>query len=209
MQRSYLALWHITQCEHFPTRSFTWRGLLVCDWLHSVRQNHFYIMLLFNQGYYYIQSLNFGYVLQEDSVQNPRQWSSNPLHPFERRGILFGRSSVKQHPSRRWDLSTRTPICIQKLQTVPGCIHSDVLATHPNVSATRPNAFQCSTSKRISFPNTDIGRQLQPSEQHSYSVWTLSLIRQDVQKSCNPPDAQSLLWKLRAIEVQPSRRESI
>jgi len=91
---------------------------------------------------------------------------------------------------------------VQKLQTVLSCIH-------PNVSATRPNAFQCSTSKRISFPNTDIGRQLQPSEQHSYSVWTLSLIRQDVQKSCNPPDAQSLLWKLRAIEVQPSRRESI
>jgi hypothetical protein len=47
--------------------------MLVCDWLHSVGQNHFYVMLIFNQGYCYIQSLHFGYVLQEDSVQNSRQ----------------------------------------------------------------------------------------------------------------------------------------
>jgi hypothetical protein len=30
-------------------------------------------MMLINQGYCYIQSLNLGFVLQEDSVQNSRQ----------------------------------------------------------------------------------------------------------------------------------------
>jgi hypothetical protein len=125
--------------------------LLVCDFLHSVWQNYFYIMLLINQGYCYIQSLHFSYVLQEDSVQNSRQWSSSPLHPFGRRGILSGCSSVKQHPSGRQDLSIRTPICVQKLRVVPDCIRSDV-------SATRLDALQCSTSKRIFFPNTDMKR---------------------------------------------------
>jgi hypothetical protein len=81
---------------------------------------------------------------------------SDPLHPSGRRGIPSEHSSVKKHPSGLRDLSVRTPIYIQKLRTVPGCIRSDI-------SATRPDAFQCSTSKMISFPNTDMGRQLQPS----------------------------------------------
>jgi hypothetical protein len=88
---------------------------------------------------------------------------------------------VKQHPSRRQDLSVQTSICVQKLRTVPGCICS-------NVSATRLDAFHCSTSKMISFPNTDMGRQLELSRQRGYSVWTLSLIRKDVQKIYNCPD---------------------
>jgi hypothetical protein len=95
---------------------------------------------------------------------------------------------------------------VQKLQTVLSCIH-------PNVSATRPNAFQCSTSKMISFQNTDIGRQLQPSGRCSVPVRTLSLIGQVVQKTLNRPavnlhylDAQALIWKLRAVEVQLSGR---
>jgi hypothetical protein len=79
-------------------------------------------MLLFNQGYCYIQSLHFGYVLQEDYVQNSRQCSLDALHLSERRGIPFGRLSVKQHPSGQRELSVRTLICVQKLRTVPGCI---------------------------------------------------------------------------------------
>jgi hypothetical protein len=82
---------------------------------------------------------------------------------------------------------------------------------HSDVSATCPKAIQCSTSKRISFANTDMGRQLQPSGRQVYTVWTLSLIRQDVEKICNRPNVrvtpsgcQSLLWKLRAANVQPS-----
>jgi hypothetical protein len=72
--------------------------------------------------------------------------------------------------------------CVQDLLIFPGCIRSDV-------SATRPDTIQCSTSKRISFPNTDMGRQLQPFERRGYSVRTLSFIRQDLQKICNRPDA--------------------
>jgi hypothetical protein len=112
----------------------------------------------------------------------------------------------KHHSSRRRELSVKTSLCVQKLRTVLGCIHLDVLAT-------RPDAFQCLTSKMIFFQNTDLGRQLQPSERRGYSVRTLSLIRQVVQKMFNHPDirfhgpdAQVLIWKLRAAEVQPSGR---
>jgi hypothetical protein len=73
--------------------------------------------------------------------------------------------------------------------------------------------LQCSISKRISFPNTDMGRQLQPSRRHGYSLRTLSLIRQVVQKTFNRPDvilrcldSQTLLWKLCVVEVQPFER---
>jgi hypothetical protein len=47
--------------------------LLVFDWLHSVGQNLFYVMLLINQGYCNIQSLHFSSVLRKDSMQNSRQ----------------------------------------------------------------------------------------------------------------------------------------
>jgi hypothetical protein len=42
--------------------------VLVCDWLHSVGKNHFYVMILIKQGCYYIQSLHLSFVLQEDFV---------------------------------------------------------------------------------------------------------------------------------------------
>jgi hypothetical protein len=130
--------------------------LLVCDWLHYVEQNHFYVMVFIIQGCYSIQSLHF---------------SSVPLHPSER-------SYVKYHPSGRRELSVRTSFCVQKLQTTLDYIR-------PEVSATRPDAFQCSTSQKISFQNTDIGRQLPPSGCRGYSVQTLSLIRQVMQKIFN------------------------
>jgi hypothetical protein len=68
----------------------------------------------------------------------------DPKIPSRRRGIPSGRSSVKHHPSGRQELSIRTPLCVQKLRTVPSCISQDVLATHPD-------ALQCLTSKQISF----------------------------------------------------------
>jgi hypothetical protein len=51
---------------------------LVCDWLHSVGRNHFYVVLLFNQGYRLIQSLLFRDVLQVDSAYIPSQRSRIP-----------------------------------------------------------------------------------------------------------------------------------
>jgi hypothetical protein len=89
----------------------------------------------------------------------------------------------KHHPSGRRELSVLTSLCVQKLQIVLGCIL-------PNVSTTRPDAFQCLTSKMIYFQNTDMGRQLQPSEQRGYSVRRLSLIRQVMQKMFNCPDVK-------------------
>jgi hypothetical protein len=102
--------------------------------------------MLIKHGCCYFQSLHFSYMLQEDSVHNSRQCSSSPLHPSRSRDISSGRSFVKHHPSRRRELSVRTPFCVQKLRTVPSCIR-------PDVSTTRPDALQCSTSKRISFPH--------------------------------------------------------
>jgi hypothetical protein len=99
-----------------------------------------------------------------------------------------------------------TPINVQKFRTVQGCIR-------PNVSATRPDTHQCSTRNQISFSDTDMGRQLHLSRRQGNTVWTLSLIRQDMKKNCYRPDVratpfgcQSLLWKLLATEVQPSGR---
>jgi len=78
----------------------------------------------------------------------------------------------------------QTPISVQKLRTVQGCIRSDV-------SATRPDVIQCSTSKMISFADTDMGRQLQPSGRQVYTVQTLSLIRQDEEQICNRPNVKA------------------
>jgi hypothetical protein len=162
--------------------------VLVNDCLHSIGQNHFYVMMLLNRddviSKVYTSVLCFKktlYRIQDNVVQRP-------LHPS-------WRSSIMHHPSRR-ELSIRTPFCVQKLRTVPGCIC-------PDISATRPDTFQCLTSKRISFPNTYMGRQLQPSGIRGFFVQTLSLIRKVTQKTFNRPDSQTLLWKLRVVEVQP------
>jgi hypothetical protein len=89
----------------------------------------------------------------------------------------------KHHPSKWKELFVQMSLYVQKLQTVLGCIRSDV-------SATRPDAFQWSISKMISFQNTDKERQLKPSERCGYSVRTLSLIRQAMQKTFNRPDVR-------------------
>jgi len=116
------------------------------------------------------------------------------------------------------------------VSTIQACIRLDISATRSDAlqsfrriqrsSASvrtmwqhRLDASQYLTSKRISFPDTDMGRQLQPSEHQVYTIRTLSLIRQDVEKNCNRSDVrvtlserQSLLWKLYVAEVKPSGR---
>jgi len=62
----------------------------------------------------------------------------------------------KHHPSRRRELSVRTFLCVKKIRTSPACIR-------PDVSAACPDNSHCSTSFRISFQNTVMGRLLQPS----------------------------------------------
>jgi hypothetical protein len=108
--------------------------------------------------------------------------------------------------------------------TIQACIRPDISTICPDIlqssrriqrSSTsvrttwqyRSDASRCSTSKRISFADTDMGRQLQPSGHQVYTVRMLSLIRQEVEKNSNRPDVKatpsgrhSLLWKLRTIE---------
>jgi hypothetical protein len=125
---------------------------------------------------------------------------------FVRTSLLTVRTLISQATSIRttW-FFVQTPISVQKLRTIQGCIRSDV-------PTTRLDVIQCSTSKRISFANTDMERQLQPSGRQVYTVRTLSLIRQDVEQLCNRPSVrftssgrQSLLWKLRTAKVQLSK----
>jgi hypothetical protein len=121
-------------------------------------------------------------VLQRRFCAEFKTVKSDPLHPSGCPCQPSEHSSVKQHPFGRRGYSVRTPISVQKLRTIQGFIHSNVLATCPD-------DIQCSTSKRISFADTDMGRQLQPFDRQVYTVWTLSLIRQDVEQICNRMDA--------------------
>jgi hypothetical protein len=71
-------------CEE-NLRNFT---LLVCDWLHSVGQNHFYVMMHLNRDSA-IQSSSRRFCTVYKSVK------SNPLQLSGRRDILSGRSTVQ------------------------------------------------------------------------------------------------------------------
>jgi hypothetical protein len=147
--------------------------VLVCDWLHSVGQNHFYVMLLINQGCCLYSESTFQLCVWRRFCAGFKTEKLNPFHPSRRPCQPSTHSSVKQHPSGRHGYSVRTLISVQKLQTILGCIYLDV-------SATRPDPIQCSTSKRISFADTDMGRQLHTSKRQVYTIRMLSLKRQDV-----------------------------
>jgi hypothetical protein len=112
-------------------------------WLHSVGQNHFYVMLLLSQGCCFIQSLLFSYLLQEDSVKFLGKFISVPCQPSGRRGILFGRSSVSN--IRQDDVVFRPGghLFSSSGRKVQGCIRPDVMAN-------RLDALQSSTSSQCS-----------------------------------------------------------
>jgi len=115
-------------------------------------------MLLIKQGYCYTQSLHFGYVLQEDSVQNSRQKSQVSCIRPEDVVIPSRRSSVKQDPSGRSFELFQVAYVRMSLQHV-----------RTPFSVRQVKGF----------------RHLQSSRQRGYSVRTLSFIRQVVQKMCN------------------------
>jgi hypothetical protein len=58
-------------------------------------------------------------------------------------------------------------------------------------NASKHCALQSSTRNWISFSDTDMERQLHPSRHLVYTIRTLSLIRQDVEKNCNRPDVRA------------------
>jgi len=131
------------------------RSLLVCNWLHSVGQNHFYVMMLLNRDSVVFRVFLFKVIILKDSAQIPRKSYRIPCIRSDDLIFRPGDQLSKHHSSGWQELFFWTFLCVEKLQTAPSCIH-------PDVSATSPDAFQCSTRKRISFQNTDMGRQLQP-----------------------------------------------
>jgi len=130
---------HTTTKEKHP--------LLVCNWPHSVGQNHFFVMMLLNRN-------SLFRVLPEDSAQFTSQkiWfpASRPDDVTYRPDAHLSKAS-----------SVWTFLCVEKLRTAPACIR-------PDVSAARLDATQCLTSYEISFQNIVMGRSLQPSERHGF-----------------------------------------
>jgi len=104
-------------------------------------------MLLFNYGCCCYSESTLQFCASRRFCAEFKTVKSDPLHPSGRFSYPSGRSSIKQHRFGRHGYFVRTPISVQKLQTVQGYIRSDF-------SATRPDAIQCSKSKKISFAET-------------------------------------------------------
>jgi hypothetical protein len=152
-----------------------------------------------------IQSLHFNFVLQEDSVRNSRQWSQIP---YIRPDDLVIRPDAHQSSNIGSDdmvISFELPSVSRSFKLFKVTF---VRTSQQHVRT----PFSVQKVKR--FPSQKhMGRQLQLFGWHVYTVQTIFLIRQDVEKNCNCPDVratssgrQSLLWKLHAAEVQLSER---
>jgi hypothetical protein len=90
-------------------------SLLVCNLLHSVGQNHFHIMMFFKQRFNYFRVFLFRVTFRRLCIDSKSE-KSDPLHPFGRRDILSGRSTVQALSVR----TTRTflpdlPLCREPL----------------------------------------------------------------------------------------------
>jgi hypothetical protein len=68
---------------------------LVCNWLHSVGQNHFYVMMLLYRKATLSRIYTSVLFFKEDSMWISRQLNSIPLQPSERRDIPSGSSTVQ------------------------------------------------------------------------------------------------------------------
>jgi hypothetical protein len=67
--------------------------LLVCDWLHSVWQNHFYVMLLHDQGYGFYSESTLQLWASRRFYAEFKTVKLNTLHPSEQHCI------TSRHPS--------------------------------------------------------------------------------------------------------------
>jgi len=129
--------------------------------------------MLLNLGFSQFSEVFFKDMFLEDSAQIPSQRNRIPcirlddvvFRPDTHRSSNIRSNDViycpdsqlsKHHPFGRRELSVRTFLYAEKLRTAPACIRSDV-------SATRLDDTQCSTSYGISFQNTDMRRSLKPS----------------------------------------------
>jgi len=119
--------------------------MLLCNWPHSVGQNHFVVKMLFNRDST-IQSTSrrfYAYYKSKNLI---------PCQPSGRRVIPSGRPAVQSFSlsddvSYRLDahqtkesfvrmtwIPVRTFLCVEKLRIAPACIRPDVSATRPEDS---------------------------------------------------------------------------
>jgi hypothetical protein len=148
--RLYFLTGQVIFVPEWPNGEFVSLWLAALCWTKSFLCNDAYL----NRYVDYIQSLQFYYVLQEDSVRISKQLVQFPCIHLD--DVVFhpgAHLSSIIHQDNENFLSG-PPIYVKKLQTIPSCIHPDILTT-------LPDALQCSTSTRISFQNTNMGRQLQ------------------------------------------------
>jgi hypothetical protein len=137
-------------------------NLLVCNWLHSVGQNHFYVMMLLYREAALSRVYTSFLFFKEDSVRISRQLNSVPLQPSRRRDILSGCSIVQASSVR----TTRTfhldlPLCREA---------SNWYSLHPSGHFSSTSGCHSVFDQPWDFfPNTDMGRQLQPSGRCEFS----------------------------------------
>jgi len=96
----------------FPIHSVGASSVLVCNWLHSVGQNHFYVMMLLYRGSVIFRSLLIQSYDSRRFCSDSKSEKSDPLHPSGRHDIPSGRSTVQASSV----LTTRTfrpnlPLC--------------------------------------------------------------------------------------------------
>jgi hypothetical protein len=149
--------------------------LLVCNWLHSVGQNYFYVMMLLNRDSS-IQSYSRRFCTIYQSVK------SDPSQLSKRHDILFGHSTV-QAPSVRTmrTFHPNLPLCREAL----------------NWSSLHPSGRFSSTSERHSvfdqlwnlFPKHRYGKTAATFRTMWIPIWTRSSIRQVVHSKSRRMDA--------------------
>jgi len=115
-----------------------------------------HVMMLFNRVSVTFKVFLFRVILLEDSTHIPSQRNWIPYIRLDDVVFSLDAQLSKHHPSGRRELSIWTFLYVENLRTVLGSIRLDV-------SAARPDAFQCSTTKRTLFQNTNMGRLLQLS----------------------------------------------
>jgi hypothetical protein len=111
----------------------------------------------FNQGFSQFLEVFFRDMFLEDSVQILSQRNRIPCIRPDNMIFRIDTHCPKHHSSEQRELSVRTFLYVDKLRTLPACIRLEV-------STACLDATQCSISNGISFQNTYMGRQLQPSE---------------------------------------------
>jgi len=203
---------------------------LVCNWLHSVGQNHFYVMMFLYREAVLSRVYTSVLFFKEDSLQISRQLNSVPLQPSGKSDILSGHSIVQA--SAVWTTRTFRP-------DLPLCREVS------NCSSLHPSGRFSSTSRRHSvfdqpwdfFPKHRYGKTAATIQTMWIPVRMSSFIRQVVHSKSKRPDVslqgpdarasymeilcirstirmidvmvrtrQALIWKLRAAKVLPSRR---